>query len=111
MRIIPGVLCLLLLVAAPARAQFDTGSVVGTVRDSSGAVVAETKVTLTSSATGISVIKVSTSDGNYEFAAIKPGRYVVTAEKQGFSVALVDNVQLQVGGRLRVDLEMSVGQL
>ena len=42
---------------------------------------------------------------------MRPGLYVVTSEKNGFSVALVDGVQVQVGARLRVDLRMSVGQL
>ena len=85
--------------AAPASAQFDSGTVVGTVRDTSGAVVQGAKVTLTSAATGISVSKTSTDDGNYEFPASKPGMYLVTAEKAGFAMALVDNVQLQVGRR------------
>ena len=40
-----------------------------------------------------------------------PGMYVVTAEKTGFALALVDNVQVQVGARLRVDLQMPVGQM
>ena len=57
------------------------------------------------------IVKTSSGDGNYEFAAVKPGLYVVTAEKTGFAIALVDNVQVQVGARLRVDLQMPVGQL
>jgi hypothetical protein len=94
-----------------AFAQFDSGSIVGTVRDTSGAVVPAAKVTLTSVATGISQVKTSTDDGNYEFAAVKPGEYVVSAEKTGFTLALVDNVQLQVGARLRVDLQLPVAGL
>ena len=39
------------------------------------------------------------------------GVYLVTAEKDGFSIALVDDVQVQVGARRRVDLQMAVGQL
>lgn len=52
--------------------------------------------------TGISIVRASGADGNYEFAAVKPGRYVVSAEKTGFAVALVDNVHVQVGARRRV---------
>ena len=107
---IPGV-CLVLLTAANALAQFDTAAVVGTVRDGSGAVVPSAKVTLTAVETGISVAKTSGGDGNYEFAAVKPGRYVVTAEKTGFAIALVDDVLVQVGARLRVDLQISPGPL
>src|SRR5690349_17971401 len=95
----------------PALAQFDAATVLGTVRDVSGAVVPGAKVTLTSAGTGISVIKTSNEDGNYEFPAVRPGTYVVTAEKSGFSLALVDNVQVQVAARLRVDLQMAVGQV
>ena len=111
MRLLSVCLALFLMSAPAAFAQFDSGSVVGTVRDASGAVVPGAKVTLTSVATGISVIKTSTDDGNYEFPAVKPGMYVVTAEKAGFALALVDNVQLQVGARMRVDLQMPVGQV
>jgi hypothetical protein len=103
--------CALALIPATALAQFDTATVVGTVRDASGAVVPAAKVTLTGVETGISAVKLSSSDGNYEFAAVKPGVYVVTAEKSGFAVALVDNVLVQVGARLRVDLEMPLGQV
>src|SRR3954471_1904990 len=96
---------------APALAQFDTAAVVGTVRDSSAAIVPAAKVTLTSAETGISVSKTTGDDGNFEFAAVKPGMYVVTAEKTGFALALVDNLRAQVGARLRVDLVMPVGQM
>src|SRR5437773_6375831 len=103
---------LLLAVATPAAwAQFDTASVVGTVKDSSGAVVPDAKVTLTHTETGVSVVRMSRGDGSYEFSTVRPGIYVVSAEKSGFSIALVDNVQVQVAARLRVDLLMTVGAL
>ena len=94
-----------------ASAQFETATVVGTVRDTSGAVVPDAKVTLTNTETGVSVSAHDRGDGNYEFVTVRPGIYVVTAEKPGFSIALVDNVQVQVGARLRVDLQMPVGQV
>ena len=102
---------LLSLMAVPAYAQFDTGSVVGTIHDASGAVVPGATVTLTSTTTGVTATKTTGSDGNYEFFTVRPGVYLVTAEKSGFSIALVDNVQVQVAARLRVDLQMTVGQL
>jgi Carboxypeptidase regulatory-like domain/TonB-dependent Receptor Plug Domain len=103
--------CILLLGAGRAFAQFDSASVVGTVRDASGAVVPGAKVTLTSTETGISAVKTTGDGGTYEFVAVKPGAYVVTAEKAGFALALVDNVSVQVGARLRIDLQMPVGQM
>src|ERR1043166_7562090 len=103
---------IMLLACAPfARAQFETASVVGTVRDQSGAVVPDAKVTLTNTATGVSLTRTTTADGGYEFVTVKGGIYLVTAEKSGFSIALTDNVQVQVGARLRVDMQLAVGQL
>jgi len=94
-----------------ANAQFDTASVVGTVRDASGAVVPGATVTLTSTATGISAVKITGADGNFEFFTVRPGVYLVTSEKSGFSIAIAENVQVQVATRMRVDLQMAVGQL
>ena len=100
-----------LMLAAPAFAQFDTATVVGTIRDASEAVVPDAKITLTRVDTGISVARQSADNGAFEFASVKPGIYVVTAEKAGFALALVENVIVQVGARLRVDLQMPLGQV
>ena len=102
---------MILAVAAPAWAQFDTASVVGTVRDASGAVITGATVTLTNTATGLSATKTSNANGLYEFITVRPGTYVVTGELQGFAIALADNVLVQVGARMRVDLTLTVGQL
>ena len=47
-----------------ASAQFDTASVVGTVKDASGATVPDAKVTLTNTQTAVSVVRTTTADGN-----------------------------------------------
>src|SRR5215510_4494236 len=101
----------LLVTTAPALAQFETATVVGTARDTTGAVVPGTTITLTNTATGVAVTRTTGADGSYEFFTVKDGVYVITAEKPGFSLALIDNVQVQVGARLRVDLQMPVGQV
>ena len=107
------VLALLFLLGfgTSASAQFDRAAVVGTVHDSSGAVVPDAKVTLTNTATGVSLTRTTTGEGTYEFVAVPVGVYLVTAEKSGFSIALVDDVQVQVAARRRVDLSMAVGQV
>jgi hypothetical protein len=56
-------LALLLFCAVPAYAQFDTASLVGTVRDTSGAVTPDTTVTLTSAETGVSLTRTTNADG------------------------------------------------
>ena len=105
------VAALCVLIASPVRAQFETASVVGTVRDSSGAVVPGAAVTLTGIETGVSTSRTTNDSGLYEFVTVRAGLYVVTAEKEGFSSALVDNLQVQVGARQRVDLSLEVGRV
>ena len=102
---------LAILLAASAHAQFDSGSVVGAVRDITNAVVPDAAVTLVNRDTGIALNATSGPDGTFEFVAVRPGEYAVTAQKTGFAIVLVDNVRVEVGGRPRVDLTMSVGQL
>lgn len=85
-------MCVVLGLAMPGWAQFDTASVLGAVRDASGAVVPGATMTLTSTATGVSQTQLTSAEGDYEFLTVKPGTYLVTAEKPGFSVALTDNV-------------------
>src|SRR5215204_2251537 len=97
--------------AVPAHAQFDSATIVGTVRDASKSVVPGAKVTLTAVDTAITVVRLSGSDGNYEFPAVKPGQYVVTAEKAGFALALVDNIQAQVGARLTTGVKLGGSSL
>src|SRR5262245_911900 len=104
-------LLLLLSTATTALAQFETASVVGTLRDPSGGIVPGAKVTLTSRETGVSITRTSDAQGNYEFVTVKPGGYVVSAEKEGFAIVLADSVVVNVGARLRLDLAMKVGAL
>ena len=101
----------LLLTATQAWAQFETASVVGTVRDKTGGVISEAKVTLTNTGTGVSATQASDKDGNFEFFNVKPGTYLLTAERQGFALALADNILVTVGARQRVDLGLAVGQV
>jgi hypothetical protein len=100
-----------LLVSATVSAQFDTAAVVGTVRDPSGSVVPGATVTLTNTATSVSATRTTNNEGLYEFVTVRPGIYIVTAEKSGFSVALMDNVEITVGARQRVDIGLAIGQV
>jgi hypothetical protein len=81
------------------------------VRDNSGAVVPGATVTLTNLDTGITTTRVSDANGSFEFITVRVGRYKVTAELQGFSTAFADNVQVAVGARQRVELQLTPGSL
>ena len=101
----------LFVASTPAVAQFDTATVVGTVKDNTGAVVPGATVTLTNLDTSIAATRVTDADGNFEFVTVRVGRYRVTAELQGFAIALADDVQVTVGARQRVDLQLRPGNL
>lgn len=102
---------LAIVTAGTAYAQFETATVLGTVRDASNAVVPEATVTLTNTATGVSATKSTNAEGNFEFFTVSAGLYLMTVEKSGFAMAMVENITVQVGSRMRVDAQMSVGQV
>jgi len=89
-------------------AQFDTASVLGTVRDSTGAVVPGASVTLTNLDTGITATRNSNEAGEYEFVAVHAGHYKMTARKTGFAAAVASDVLVTVSARQRVDLTLSI---
>lgn len=98
-----------LLAATTGFAQFDTATVLGTVKDSNGAALPGVTVTLKNIDTGIAVNVQSDGDGNFQFTNVRIGNYRVTAEKQGFSTAVAERVNVTVNARQRVDLTMQIG--
>lgn len=107
------VLSLAIFLIAPAlvMAQFETGAVLGSVRDRTDALIGDARITLTNLQTNISSSKTTDENGAYEFVNVRPGRYRVTAEKQGFSTSSADDFIVNVGARQRVDLTLAVGQV
>ena len=92
-------------------AQFETGVVLGTVKDRSEATVGGARVTLTNIETGISAEKETDEGGNFEFFNVKPGRYKLSAERQGFAAASAEEFQVSVGNRQRVDLTLALANV
>ena len=79
------ILIVLILLAAPcAQAQFDTASVLGTIKDPSGAGIASASVTLLSPAKGVSVTRQTDANGNYEFTNVQPGEYSISVTAANF---------------------------
>src|SRR4029079_4684354 len=86
-------IALFLFAARSASAQFDSSSIVGTVRDATSAVGPQGTITLTNVATRVYSVPTHHQEGHYEFFTVRPGTYLVLGEKTGFSVAVTDNVQ------------------
>ncbi|HKQ78279.1 MAG TPA: TonB-dependent receptor [Blastocatellia bacterium] len=108
-RLIPFLCLVFISVANTALAQFDSATVLGTIRDSNGAALTGATITLKNIATGIAVTTQSDSNGDFQFPNVRIGNYRVSAELQGFSTAVAENVGVAVNARQRVDLTMQPG--
>ncbi len=104
-------LSLLFLFTLPTYAQFDTATVLGTIRDSSNAALPNVTITLKNNATGITATTNTDGNGDYQFSNVKIGEYRLSAEVQGFTTAITDKIVVTVNARQRVDLTMQPGQL
>src|SRR5579875_517493 len=110
------ILCRVLLIAfgsllfSPgAKAQAVKGSFVGTVRDESGAVVVNAKISVTNLATNVSSSVVTNQDGDYVVPFLDAGTYSISADAPGFKVTIEPHVTLDVTAQVRVDLNLRIG--
>ena len=103
-------LCLLLLAAMPPlMAQVNTGDVVGTVTDVSGAVIPDAKVTIRNTTTGVSRTVPTGETGDYSFSLLQVGTYEVTIEAKGLRTFVTRDLNVSAGNRIRVDAKMEIG--
>ena len=100
-----------LTVACPLHAQFESASVLGYARDASGAIVANSVVTLTNMNTGISQTARTDSTGHYEFSSVAIGSYKVSAEAPSFERTETAPFAVVTAARQRVDLSMKAGSV
>jgi hypothetical protein len=106
MRIIP---LLVLFAVSPLLAQFDSGTVIGTITDPSGAAVASARVSIENVQTGVRQTGATDHLGEYTFLNLRIGSYKVSAEAPGFKTTASDPFVLTVNARQRVNLSLSVG--
>jgi len=102
-----------LAVALPALVwgQIITGTLVGTVRDSSGAAIVGAKVTLLNQNTGISLEVSSNDQGEYVVPYLPSGTYRLSAEFSGFRTAVSLGNILEANQTLRVDFKLQPGEI
>ena len=92
------------------RAQFNLGTVRGTVTDPNGAVVAGCQVKVTSNSDGSLRQAVSTDTGTYTVPSLQAGRYTITAQASGFA-EITSQVTVEVDKTVTADLQLSLGNL
>ena len=99
----------ILLPFACVRAQAVYGGIAGTVTDSSGATVAEARLTITSVERRTVDTAISGASGFYIKDRLLPGAYAVTAECLGFKEVRVPSVMVYVDTQVRVDIALDPG--
>src|SRR5215813_9368619 len=85
-------------------AQLPTGTILGLVKDSSGAVIPGARVTLTNTDTSLTRNGTSAEDGSYRFPALPVGHYRLDAMEEGFSALSRTGITLEVGQEATIDL-------
>ncbi|HEY2933091.1 MAG TPA: carboxypeptidase-like regulatory domain-containing protein, partial [Acidobacteriota bacterium] len=104
-------LLVLALLAVPAFGQRTTGTISGTIRDTSGAVIPGADVTVTNQDTHISRSAVTSDEGFYSIPNLLVGVYTVSGSLTGFKKAEKKDVKLDVAQDRLVDLRLEVGQI
>jgi hypothetical protein len=85
------------------------GSLLGTVTDTSGAVVPDANVTVTETTTNIARSAPTNATGNYSFPNLDPGVYRVRVEREGFRASVREGVDVLVNSTVRADFQLTLG--
>ena len=101
----------LLVSPPPIAAQAVSGTILGTVADTTGAVIPGANVTLVHTGTGFTRTVVTDTKGEYTAPSVPTGTYTVAAEMQGFKKVTMANVQVGVDQKARIDLKLDLGQM
>ncbi|MGA8869880.1 MAG: carboxypeptidase regulatory-like domain-containing protein, partial [Candidatus Acidiferrales bacterium] len=108
---IAAVVCCLLAGRNSAFAQVGTGSISGTVTDSSGAIVAGASISVKNTQTSVVTPVTANQQGRYVAPDLVVGTYDVQAQMKGFQTQVHSGIALSVGSNSVVDFALRVGQL
>jgi Carboxypeptidase regulatory-like domain/TonB dependent receptor-like, beta-barrel/TonB-dependent Receptor Plug Domain len=100
-----------LLLAAPASAQVDTGTILGSVKDQSGAILPGATVTITHEGQAFTLSTVTRQDGTYIFTPIRSGAYSIEVEFQGFKKGVRRGISVAIQDQTVVDFTLQAGGL
>lgn len=92
------------------KAQATYGGILGTVTDSTGAVVPDAKVEVTDTGRGITSTTQTNESGNYAVTQLTPGRYSIKISKQGFQLFVQQSATVSASVNVRVDAALQVGE-
>jgi hypothetical protein len=109
LKLLSCVVAMCLTISLPALAQMTSGAVSGTVKDTSDAVVASAKVTVTDEATNISTSSTTNGKGEFLILNLLPGLYDLKTEGTGFQDNVVKGIDVELSQTSTVDVKLTVG--
>jgi hypothetical protein len=99
----------LALFSASAWSQTQLATIFGTISDPSGAVIPVAAVTIVNQSTGLKRETLTRSDGDYRFAGLPTGNYVLRADKEGFQPQVREGIALTSASEIAVNLSLGLG--
>jgi hypothetical protein len=108
-RVVLGLVVVASLIPRLLAAQAVTGTVLGTITDSTGAAVPGATVTLTNLGTGLTRTLVTDAVGEYTAPSLPTGKYRLVAELPGFKTVTIPDIDLGVDQHLRFNVQLSIG--
>jgi hypothetical protein len=109
LKIVLPTLFVVILATVPAYGQSTFGEILGTITDSSGAVIGGATVTLVNTDTDQQRTTTSSASGSYTFFNLDAGHYKITATQAGFAAVTIIDLELQARETKRVDASLKVG--
>ena len=100
---------LLLLFPAALMAQVDTGSLGGTVTDTTGAAIPDADLVLREESTGVTSRLHAGKDGSFNFSPLKLGTYTLTVSHEGFKQSATEHLEITIQSRLEVKPKLEIG--
>src|ERR1700730_5945370 len=97
--------------ACTLRAQVDTGTILGTVHDNTGAVIPGASVTIRNEGTSFAQSTKTSSSGTFVFTPLRIGKYIVEVESPGFKKERRAGLELNIQQQLVADFNLSVGEV
>jgi hypothetical protein len=94
-----------------AHGQTVTGSIYGTISDTSGAIIPETNVTITNTDTGQSLSTLSNASGAFVFPVLDPGNYKISASVVGFQSVTQRDLRLSANQNVNASFTLHAGSV
>jgi len=98
-------------VSATAFGQLSSGTILGTVADTSGAFIPGVQIKLSNTAIGVTRETITNESGNYRVDQLPVGTYTVEAELSGFKKGLRSSITVDIDARVRIDFTLSPGDV